>query len=323
MLTTVRLMVKALRFELFAMTAAVILLGVAALYMTWRLGQVAIPPQCLYSNVPFGQALDPAVDAACEVARARFYDLVNTAGQVMAFAVLVPAVAGLLIGVPLVARELESGTASLAWTLSRSRSSWYLRRAVPLALIVSAALVLPAIATFALEGASQPNVSPFASFNDASLRGPVIVARGLLALGVGVLAGAVIGRQLPAVIVGGLVAIALLTVIAAGVQTYTDSLAEWRTADHTSSGDLAINSGFRDKTSGAFVDNATGYSDAPTLPDGGPDDSWISARYDEAVFAVPGVRYREVAAVETLVTGGLAVVTLGLGGLVVSRRRPL
>ncbi len=323
MRTTVRLMVKSLRFELFAMSAAVILLGIAAGYLTWRLGQVAIPRQCLYSNGPFAQGLGPGIDAACQAVRARFYDLVNTAGQVMAFAVLVPAVAGLLIGVPLVARELESGTASLAWTLSRSRTSWYLRRAIPLALIVSAALALPATAAFALEGASQPDVSPFASFNDASLRGPVVVARGLLTLGIGVFAGALIGRQLPAVIIGGLLGIAVLTVIPTGVRTYTDSLAEWRIADQTTSGDLTINTGFRDKISGVFIDNETVYSNAPSLPDGGVDDSWVWARYDQAALVVPGVLYPQVTAVEAVATSGLAIVALGLGGLVVSRRRPL
>lgn len=322
MRTTVRLMTKSLRFELVAMTAAVILLGIAAAYMTWQLDQVAIPHQCLYSNQPFGQELDPGLDAACQVARARFYDLVNTAGQVTAFAVLVPAVAGLLIGVPLVARELESGTASLAWTLSRSRTGWYLRRTIPLAVIVCVALIVPAIATLAMEGASQPDVSPFASFTDASLRGPVIVARGLLTLGLGVLAGALIGRQLPAVIVGGLLAIGLMTVISVGVQRYTYSLAEWRTAEGTTSGDLTIDGGFRDRTTGAFVDNQTAYAGAPSLADGAIDDSWVQARYDPAALVVPGSRYPQVTAVEIAITGGLAIVALGLGGAVVTRRRP-
>lgn len=322
MRTTVRLMVKSLRFELFAMTAAVILLGIAAIYITWRLGQVQIPRQCLYSNLPFGQPVDSGLDAACELARARFYELVNTAGQVMAFAVLVPALAGLLIGVPLVARELESGTVSLAWTLSRSRTSWYLRRAVPLALIVSAALVVPAVATFALEGAIQPDVSPFVSFNDATIRGPVLVARGLLTLGIGVLAGALIGRQLPAVIVGGLLAIGAMTIIPAGVHQYVETLTEWRTADGTTSGDMSIDTGFRDKASGAFIDNATAYSTAPALPDGGVDDEWVWTHYEPAALVVPGARYPQVTAVETAATAGLGIAALGLGGLVVSRRRP-
>ncbi len=240
MRTTIRLMVKSLRFEIVAMSVAVILLGCVALYLAWRLGQVGIPHECLYSNSPFGEQYDATLDATCQAARDRFYELVNTGGQVLAMTVLIPCVAGLLIGVPLVARELESGTASLAWTLSRSRRSWYLRRVIPLAAIVGLALLLPAAATVIMQGARQPDVDPWASFSDGSLRGPVVLFRGLLAMGVGVLAGAVVGRQLPAVIIGGLLAILLISVVPIGVQAFSATLGEWRTAEQTTSGDLTL-----------------------------------------------------------------------------------
>jgi hypothetical protein len=322
MRTTVRLMVKSLRFEIVAMSVAVTLLGGVALYMAWRLDQVGIPPECLYSNSPFGQQLAPTQDATCEIARQQFYELANTAGQVLAAAVLIPWIAGLLIGVPLVARELESGTASLAWTLSRSRRSWYLRRVIPLAGIVGLALLLPAIATVVMEGARQPDVDVWASFDDGSLRGPVVLFRGLLALSVGVLAGAVVGRQLPAVIIAGLLAIAVMVFVPVGVQAFSNTLGEWRTAEQGTSGDLTMDIGYRDKSSGRFVDYDGAYSGAPVLPDGSYDETWVEAHFDQAAFVVPGWRYPEVAAVECLALGGLAVVAFGLGGLVVSRRRP-
>ena len=40
--------------------------------------------------------------------------------------------AGLFLGVPVVARELERGTARLAWSLAPSRMRWYLARLLPL-----------------------------------------------------------------------------------------------------------------------------------------------------------------------------------------------
>lgn len=322
MRTTVRLMVKSLRFEIVAMSVAVIVLGCVALYLAWRLGQVGIPHECLYSNSPFGEQYDATLDATCQAARDRFYELVNSAGEVLAMTVLIPCVAGLLIGVPLVARELESGTASLAWTLSRSRRSWYLRRVIPLAAIVGLALLLPAAATVIMQGARQPDVDPWASFSDGSLRGPAVLFRGLLALGVGVLAGAVVGRQLPAVIIGGLLAILLISVVPIGVQAYSVSLGEWRTAERTTSGDLTLDVGYRDKATGAFVDWDTAYGGAPTLPDGNQDETWLQAHFEQVVLVVPGWRYPEVTGVESAAFGGLAIVTLGLGGLVVSRRRP-
>src|SRR5262249_19867082 len=45
---------------------------------------------------------------------------------------LFPIVAGLLIGGPIVARELETGTARLAWSLGPSRLRWFALRALPL-----------------------------------------------------------------------------------------------------------------------------------------------------------------------------------------------
>ncbi len=323
MRTTIRLTFKSLRFEIVAMSVAVILLGGVALYLAWRLGQVGIPRECLYSNSPFGQPLDPTLDATCEAMRQQFYVLVNTAGEVLAMTVLIPCVAGLLIGVPLVARELESGPASLAWTLSRSRRSWYLRRVIPLAAIVGLALLLPAAATVIMQGARQPDVDPWASFSDGSLRGPAVLFRGLLALGVGVLAGAVVGRQLPAVIIGGLLAILLIGfVVPIGVQAFSAALGEWRTAEQTTSGDLTLDVGYRDKASGAIVDWDTAYGVVPTLPDGSQDETWVQAHFDQAVLVVPGWRYPQVTGVESAAFGGLAIVAIGLGGLVVSRRRP-
>jgi hypothetical protein len=304
------------------MSVAASLVGVVALYLAWQLGQVGIPKECLYSNLPFGQELDPTLDATCQVVRQQFYELVNTAGQVLAVTVLVPWIAGLLIGVPLVAREVESGTASLAWTLSRSRRSWYLRRVIPLTAIVGLALLLPAVATVVMEGARQPDVDVWASFDDGSLRGPVVLFRGLLALSVGVLAGAVVGRQLPAVIIGGLLAIAFSVAVPVGMQAFSDTLAEWRVADQATSGDLILGSGYRDRSSGAVVDYDAAYGGAPILPDGNYDESWVQSRFDQAVLVVPGWRYPQVVTVESTALGGLAVLALGLGGFVVSRRRP-
>ena len=322
MRTTIRLMVKTLRFEIVAMSIAVVLLGAAALYIAWQLGEVGIPPECIFSSSPFNQQFDPILEAGCQAARDRFYGLDNTAGQILAMTVLVPGVAGLLIGVPLVAREVESGTASLAWTLSRSRWGWYLRRVIPLAAIVSLALLVPAAATIVLQGARQPGIDAWASFADGGLRGPVVIFHGLLAMSVGVLAGSVLGRQLQAVIVGGLVAIALIGVVPVGVHAFSEALAEWRPSEQATSGDLMLDSGYRDKASGIVVDYATAYAGAPLLPDGNYDETWVAARFDQVVFVVPGMRYPLVVAFECTILGGLAVLALGVGGVVIDRRRP-
>jgi hypothetical protein len=125
------------------------------------------------------------------------------AGKVMAAMAALPFVGGVLLGVPLVAPELERRTASLVWSLSGSRGRWFLGRLVPFAILLAAVLSVPALAAGLLEGVLPGGYDPAASFMDYGLRGPVVVARGLFALGIAVLAGAVIGRVLPALIVSG------------------------------------------------------------------------------------------------------------------------
>jgi hypothetical protein len=300
----------------------VTLVGCVALFVAWQLGQVGIARECLYSNGAFGPVDPTVLETTCQATRDQFYELVNVGGQVLALAVLVPWITGLLIGVPLIAREVETGTASLAWTLSRSRWRWYLRRVIPLVAIVGLVLLLPAIATVVMEGARQPAVDAWASFDDGSLRGPVVVFRGVLAMSVGVLAGAVLGRQLPGVIVGGLLAIVVMAAVPAGVQAYATSLAEWRTAEQSTPGDMTLTTGLRDRSSGAIVDYDAAYAAAPTVAGGGVDDDWVSAHFDQVASVVPGWRYPQVTALECAALGGLTIVALGLGGAVVSRRRP-
>ena len=58
---------------------------------------------------------------------------------------VIPALAGLFLGAPLLAREFEYGTFRLAWTQSLSRRRWVLSRTVLLALATIAAAALVAL----------------------------------------------------------------------------------------------------------------------------------------------------------------------------------
>lgn len=326
MRTTIRLTLKTLRFEIVAMTIAVVLVGLASLYVAWQLDAVKMPVDCLYSESGFATQFatqlptDQAHEDACQPLREAFYELSNTGGQVFALGVLIPAVSGLLIGVPLVSRELESGSASLAWTLSRSRRRWYYRRVVPLGIVVLAILAVPSIATIVLETAKEPGISPWVSFIDGSLRGPVLAMRGLMAMAIGVLFGAIIGRQLPTVIVGGL-AVILVTVMVPGLMDrYIRQEAVWQPG--SGRGDYVIDEGFRKLATGEIVDPGEIYSLAPVDADGNPDQAWVDARYQQQILAMPGARYPEIVLLECLILGAIAVGGVVLGGIVVDRRRP-
>ncbi|HYT78909.1 MAG TPA: ABC transporter permease subunit [Actinomycetota bacterium] len=133
-----------------------------------------------------------------------------------------PALIGALVGAPVLARELETGTFRYAWTQGFGRWRWTLAKLVPLAVVVAAAAGALSVLfswyyqpyfatgnqTLSLNEASPLAVSLFA------LRGVAFAAWTLTAFAIGGLAGVLIRRVVPA-IVATLAAYAGL-VIAAG-----------------------------------------------------------------------------------------------------------
>ncbi|MGH2513191.1 MAG: hypothetical protein ACRDGQ_10930, partial [Candidatus Limnocylindrales bacterium] len=221
-----------------------------------------------------------------------------------------------------VGRELEAGTASLAWTMSRSRRRWYLNRALLLAVTLAVILTLPAFAANVLEHARQPHVDPWSSFNDSGIRGPVLVLFGLLTYAIAVVAGAMLGRQLPAVIVTIVLVLTVLAGFESGLDRWERSLAEWLPASSTTySIDLVFDEQYRDRASGEITDQNAVMAAAPQI-DGGPNGAWIDARYESVALVVPGGRYGFVVAIQAAALGSAAVLLVGLGLLVVNRRRP-
>jgi len=57
----------------------------------------------------------------------------------MALTLVMPVLAGVFLGAPLVARDAENGTTMLAWTQDASRTRWLLAQAVPVAVLLSVA----------------------------------------------------------------------------------------------------------------------------------------------------------------------------------------
>jgi hypothetical protein len=112
--------------------------------------------------------------------------------------VALPAVIGMLWGAPLVARELETGTYRLAWNQSVTRSRWFLTK-VGLMGLASAAvcgvfsLMLGAWSSAA---ANSDRLEP-AMF---AQRGVVPIGYGVFAFALGVTAGVLIRRTVPAIV---------------------------------------------------------------------------------------------------------------------------
>ncbi|MFG2420304.1 hypothetical protein ACGFWD_14770 [Streptomyces sp. NPDC048448] len=134
---------------------------------------------------------------ACSVTATLFYgDTIRWAGLALCFSFCAVAA---WAGASLVARELESGTAQLAWTQSVSPVRWLTAKlAVPaLALTLGGAVLVP---LFRWVWSNNPDRldDGWSGFNTFVALGPATVAYALCALAVGALAGLLLGRALPA-----------------------------------------------------------------------------------------------------------------------------
>ncbi len=124
----------------------------------------------------------------------------NLSFTVPLFLVL-PALLGVFWGAPLVAREVEQGTHRLAWTQSFGRLRWASSK---IGFLGVATVLAATLLTFVLSWWSRPFVT---AQNDRfgtgifDLRGIVPVAYALFALAVGVAAGTLIRRTVPAMAV--------------------------------------------------------------------------------------------------------------------------
>ncbi len=109
--------------------------------------------------------------------------------------VVLPALAGAFVGAPLVAREIESGTARLAWTQGVTRTRWLLVKMglVFVPLLAGAAAV--GILEVVLINVQGPQANRWAFFDQQA---PMTVGSTAFALALAVAAGSVLGRSIPA-----------------------------------------------------------------------------------------------------------------------------
>jgi hypothetical protein len=147
-------------------------------------------------------ACRPAGSGACQQAAANFSDNYSaTAGIVTALLQAVPALIGAFAGAPLLAGVFESGTFRYVFTQGFGRTRWATAKLVSLAVVVAAAAgafsIVFSWAYGPLLGMKGYGYSSLYSlFFD--LRGISFVAWTLAAFAIGVLAGVLIRRVLPA-----------------------------------------------------------------------------------------------------------------------------
>lgn len=188
----------------------------------WSIGAIAV--LCLFLAVLSGWL---ALDIQHSIAQCR--SLVGTQGcqeleasgtlrsqdviKVLGLIGFLPFLGGCLLGAPLIAREVEMRTASLAWPLAISRLHWLRRMAAPVIGVGLTMMLVPAATSFLLVSSYAPEMDPWQTFEHFGLYGPALIIRLAAASAIGLLAGAWLGRTLPALIASAAGVVALYFVL--------------------------------------------------------------------------------------------------------------
>ncbi len=315
---TIRLTLRIHRVALAATAVACLGMAGLALAVSGWLRALEAPAECLELEIRF--------TAPC-LTMSEFLEVDNDiAGRLMGAVAALPFVAGVLLGATLVAAELESGTATIAWWLAGSRRRWLLERVLVVGGLLAALLALPAIAATVLAAARVPweDLSS-AVFRDYGARGPLFVARGLAAFGLATWIGLIVGRVVPALTLGGLAGAALFVVLSWG-QTIALPAPEYLPPEP---GRFYLEFTGVGGQPSRFVDRAgrqVGWdeimAEAPAPYGDAAFDTWFAENFTQLSYAIPGeklgiVELREIAGLALVAGGSLAATAMAI-----ERRRP-
>lgn len=242
-------------------------------------------------------------------------------GLLQTLLVLVPLAAGLFLGVPIIAREIERGTTRLAWSIAPSRMRWYLARLLPVLVVLFAVALAAGAAADRLLVVTE-GADPARSFGQFGYRGVLLALRAVLIFSIAVVVGAVLARSFPSIIVASVIGAVAISggqeihhriLVSEAVPAVTDGIGE-DLYDAITQGDMYIDTLFR-LPDGSIVGWEYFVQEEPYDEQGNP-------RYPMVVMVIPADRYREVEAREALALGGASLAALLVTALVVNRRRP-
>lgn len=240
-------------------------------------------------------------------------------GQMTGLLVFVPVLLGVVLGVPVVGREVEMRTLGLAWSLGGRRWRWLLARVLPMLAIAIVGGVLLGAASGEMRAAQA--VSPFEldRMDDIALQGVVLGTRVVLGFGVGLVAGAALGRTLPALLVAGVVAALWVAFANPTLETEAGrTQAVWRpNTEVFSEGYIQaleyLGGGVRAPDGAVVPDDPN-----VTMIGGGTDDQGN----EYVALVVPFEAKPVIEGVDVVVTLALAAGALAVTGVLVARRRP-
>ncbi len=199
-MTTLRATLRPLRTELIGVAGLTALLGFAAGFVAARLLAFDLPAACLGGE---------SFEIVCRGRQADAIEYQNFASSwasgIAYLSVLLPPLAGIVLGIATIAKELDQRTAVLAWSVGPSRRRWLLQRVAPLTGIL---VILGIGSTFVFEAMTQlgnPGAVARAErqFELIAVTGFGPAAAGISAFGITVVVGAMLGRLLPGILAAG------------------------------------------------------------------------------------------------------------------------
>jgi hypothetical protein len=327
MMTQARLAFRLQRFEIVAVIVAAAVIGLSAIIVRLRLDAVGVPASCW--DQWFGQGGQVVGD--CNSVAQAFLSINETeAGKVMAAMAILPLFVGLFLGIPIVAREIEAGTAPTVWALVGARGRWLIGRLLPVLVILIVSLGFLAVASDFLWAGRQP-WGPTPNMSDLGLHGPGIVAKGLAVFGLAVLVGAVIGRSLPAVLIG----VVLCFVLYLGAQIAQSAWLQAEARNHVTTSTDNPEQLFPGGTyfAGAWIGRDGRFifdseEAAAMAPPGVDPYEWLSSGptnggLQTVQMGVPGSSYPMWVLIETIGFGFIAIISIAVLFPIVARRRPM
>lgn len=315
-MTSLRLFLRGNRYEMAGvLVLAIVVLGLAG-GLVGRLASAGIPDACWASGPGTSGCRVSQLDLDGYLSDASTWGYFALAG----IAVL-PILSGLLVGVVLVGKELDRGTATFAWSLTTSRRRWLLKRAVPLAVAVTLASLLGGIFADWLEVLRNPGSGPGETFAHFTTRGVVVGAQALAFLGIAAFVGSALGRILPALLLSaGIVVIAY-----AGVAIAADEMMRYETVMVIDPQDVVpgrITEVLYQIPDGQILSWSNLYdrygSTWESSEDGGE-----SLGIRQVVVAIPEQLYPIAVARMSVLFGAIGLAGLVLSAAIVDRRRPL
>jgi hypothetical protein len=321
MLRRVRIAFRLQRFELRLLLGAALLVAVAALAIAWQIRVLRDEQLACYRDAP--TAVEGSLDSPCSAQDSSLVVLEQAAAFVKAGVVATPILLGLFLGIPLVAREVESRTAQLAWTLSRSRRRWLLQRAAPVLGAVVVACLAAGLAGDVLVHAAPWVEGSDPGFEDWWARGPQVAVRGVAVGAIGLLVGALMGRQLPALLLAGIGTLALFVGATLMVEGWMEAAAKPVVVgpEQIVSGKI-YGSGLRDDATGEVISYEQAYETFGESFGEMIDKFGNSLGYSQVYFMVPSRRYGEFVLYEAAIFGLVALAGIGASAQIVANRRP-